>query len=166
MAIGVSSFCLCSKKHLAPGATAVVLVVLRRAVWVRDEVLWGKIPPPHIEKEICDALFAYKNRAVFLEVGHQATQLRPRLDLICYAVSSRFQLLSVMLKMEGFPPPASTTVRISSLLARDLRSQIMLHITSLFWYEEGGFFFLIRDSSSSILYLIFCFHTSRSWSSS
>ncbi len=74
----------------------------------------GKIPPPNIEKKICDAVFEYTSRLVMLE--GQEPQPWLRLQAICHAVS-HFQLPPVMLKMQGFPTPTSTTVRIFSLLA-------------------------------------------------
>ncbi len=79
-----------------------------------EPVSKGKSPPPHIENEICDAVFEYTSRLVMLE--GQETQLWPRLQAICHAVS-HFQLPPVMLKMQSFPTPTSTTVRIFSLLA-------------------------------------------------
>ncbi len=82
---------------------------------VKRRVSKGKIPPPHIENAVCDALFEYTNRLVLLE--GQEPQLWPRLQAFCHAVS-HFQLSPVMLKMQGlFPTPTSTTVRIFSLLA-------------------------------------------------
>ncbi|CAD7959921.1 unnamed protein product, partial [Amoebophrya sp. A120] len=74
----------------------------------------GKIPPPHIEMEICDAGFEVPNRLVMLE--GQEPQSWSRLQAICHAVSHS-QLPPIMLKMQGSPTPPSTTVRIFSRVA-------------------------------------------------
>ncbi len=98
----------------------------------------GKIPPPHIKNETCEAVFEYTNRLVMLE--GQEPQLWPRLQAICHAVS-HFQLPPVMLKTQGFPTPTSTTVRIFSLLAwQSWFVTTNLHHKFLVWVWGGGIF--------------------------
>ncbi len=49
----------------------------------------GKIPPPHIENEICDAVFEYTNRLVMLKAKSRSCRLVCRRFVMLLPTSSR-----------------------------------------------------------------------------